>query len=283
MHTPLDLEPIAQAICAERRYRYVGKAGEGAFKQTFHVLLHEGTPQALKVYQPGLSRERTDREIVAMTRCCHPNIGRLSLVDHYSYSGVDHIFSLEEFLSGGTLTSRLSAGPLSRDRVLALGEDLIDAVAHIAFQGLVHRDLKPDNILFREDGVTPVIVDFGIVRDLTLSSLTESWLSRGPGTPLFAPPEQLNNEKALINWRADQFSLGVLLSISAFGFHPFEESGDLPPEIVQHVATRRQSTVRFRAAAQTSRLAALIKMTDPWPIYRFRTASDLADAWRRQS
>jgi serine/threonine protein kinase len=217
-----------------------------------------------------------------MTRCSHPNIGKLSLVDSYS-AGVDYLFSLEEFLCGGTLTSKLSGGALNRDRVLGLGELLIDAVSHIASQGLVHRDLKPDNVLFRSDGVTPVIVDFGIVRDLTLSSLTESWLSRGPGTPLFAPPEQLNNEKALINWRADQFSLGILLSISAFCFHPFEENGYSPAQIVQHVAARRQSTSRFKTAAQACRLPVLIKMTDTWPISRFRRPDELGDAWRRQS
>jgi hypothetical protein len=58
---------------------------------------------------------------------------------------------------------------------------------------------------------TPALVDFGLVRDLSETSLTASWLPRGPGTPLFASPEQLNNEKALIDWRSDQFSIGVIL------------------------------------------------------------------------
>jgi len=94
---------------------------------------------------------------------------------------------------------------------------------------LVHRDIKPANIMFKEGLETPVLVDFGIVRDLAATSLTQTWSPIGPGTPFFASPEQLNNEKHLIDWRSDQFSLGVTLYFARTARHPYQlEMGSCP-------------------------------------------------------
>ena len=172
----------------------VGGVGKGAFKETFHVKA-DGVSEALKIYRPGFSAERTKRETEAMKRCAHPNIARLISIEPFKWKGTTYLIAQEEFLAGGTLTTRLEkSGHLNASQILDLGEALIDAVAHIASHDLVHRDLKPDNVLFREDGDTPVIVDFGLVRDLTQNSLTQTWALQGPGTPFFAPPEQLLNE-----------------------------------------------------------------------------------------
>jgi serine/threonine protein kinase len=112
-------------------------------------------------------------------------------------------FILEEFLSGGTLTTYLQqTGLMPRQAVIELGTILIGAVEHIASKNFVHRDLKPDNIMLRTGISTPVIVDFGLVRDLTASSLTDDWQPRGPGTPYLAP-RAVVNAKVLIDWRTD--------------------------------------------------------------------------------
>jgi serine/threonine protein kinase len=272
---------VALAFCTANGHKFIGHVGAGAFKETFHVILATGEPQALKVYQSGFSPERTDRELAAMQRCSHPNIGRLTSFAGFSFEGVQHLLSVEEFLSGGTLTSRLQRGLLNATETLGLGVQLVEAVAHIASRELVHRDIKPDNILYRADGMTPVIVDFGLVRDLIRTSLTQSWLIRGPGTPLYAPPEQLRNEKALIDWRSDQFSLGVVLAFAAFGFHPYQDDGDSFAVTVEHVADRRKQCARFVDAATQSGMPFLIRMTAPWPVERFRTPETLLRAWGR--
>lgn len=274
-----SLAEVAQGFCATNGHQFIGAVGAGAFKETFHVVLATGEPQALKVYQPGFSPERTSRELSAMQRCSHANIGRLTAIAGFYHDGVQYLLSLEEFLSGGTLTSRLQCGLLRRTETRDIGGQLISAVAHIASRDLVHRDIKPDNILFRADGVTPVIVDFGLVRDLVDTSLTQTWLMRGPGTPFFAPPEQLRNEKTMIDWRSDQFSLGVVLTLSAFGFHPYQEDGALPGQIVERVAERGRQTARFVNAATQAGLPLLIRMTACWPVERFRTPDDLQRAW----
>jgi len=272
---------VAQAFCAANGHQFIGPVGAGAFKETFHVILATGEPQALKVYQPGFSPERTSRELAAMQRCAHTNIGRLTSFAAFYFDGVQHLLSVEEFLSGGTLTSRLHRGLLSGPESLDLGVQLVGAIAHIASRELVHRDIKPDNILYRADGVTPVLVDFGLVRDLVRTSLTQTWLLRGPGTPLYAPPEQLRNEKALIDWRSDQFSLGVVVAFAAFGFHPYQDNGESFALTVEHVAERGQQSARFVGAATQSGMPFLIKMTAPWPVERFRTPESLLRAWGR--
>jgi serine/threonine protein kinase len=277
------LADVAQAFCATNGHRFVGPVGAGAFKQTFHIILATGEPQALKVYQPGFSPERTSRELIAMQRCSHPNIGRLTAIASYYHDGVQYLLSVEEFLSGGTLTSRLQSALLSGRETRDIGGQLVSAAAHIASHDLVHRDIKPDNILFRADGITPVIVDFGLVRDLAGTSLTQTWLNRGPGTPFFAPPEQLRNEKTLIDWRSDQFSLGVVLAISAVGFHPYHEGEESPAQTVDRVAERGPQSDSFLNAATQSGMPSLIRMTAAWPVERFRTPDDLQRAWKEES
>jgi serine/threonine protein kinase len=218
-----------------------------------------------------------------MQRCSHPNIGRLSAIAEFYHDGAQYLLSGEEFLPGGTLTSRLRRGLLSGPETRDIGGQLVSAVAHIASHDLVHRDIKPDNILFRADGVTPVIVDFGLVRDLAGTSLTQTWLMRGPGTPFFAPSEQLRNEKALIDWRSDQFSLGVVVALSALGFHPYQEDRASPAQTVERVAERGPQTARFVDAATQAGMPFLIRMTAPWPVERFRTPDDLRRVWEEAS
>jgi len=274
---------IARAFCSTNGHQFIGPVGAGAFKETFHIVLATQEHQALKVFQPGFSPERTSRELSAMQRCAHPNIARLTTIAQFYHDGIQYLLSIEEFLSGGTLSSRLQSGLLNRTVIRDIGGQLVSAVAHIASQELVHRDIKPDNILFRADGTTPVIVDFGLVRDLVRTSLTESWFMRGPGTPYFASPEQLRNEKPMIDWRSDQFSLGVVVALSTFGVHPYQEDSATPAQTVECVAERHAQTAKFIEAARHAGMGFLLRMTAPWPVQRFRTPVDLQNAWEEAS
>ncbi|MCH7565997.1 MAG: protein kinase, partial [Gemmatimonadetes bacterium] len=178
------LRQAAVSFCVSEDLRFGELVGQGAFKQTFKVFGPDETTLALKVHRPGASPERTEREIEAMELCDHPNIGRLHQVSTIEVRAQSYVVTLEEFLGGGTLSDRVErSGLVTAVQLVALGAPLIDALQHIADHSLVHRDIKPENILFREDGVTPVIVDFGLVRALERSPLTRSWIIQGPGTP----------------------------------------------------------------------------------------------------
>jgi serine/threonine protein kinase len=123
--------------------------------------------------------------------------------------------------------------------------------------------------MFRENDYEPVLVDFGLVRDLASTSLTLTWLVQGPGTPFFASPEQLNNDKYLIDWRSDQFSVGIVLAMCLNGRHPFHEKGFTEMQTVEAVLGRRRCSEDFRSSAIAAGLSVLIKMVGVWPIQRF--------------
>jgi len=278
-----NLTQVAKSICDQEGLTFGEYVGGGAFKQIFRVETSDNRVYALKVVKGSASTQRTGREIQAIQKCNHPNIGKLFSVGNHDFDGNKYVFTLEEFLAGGTLTSFLNQnGFLGNKGIFKLGEPLIDAISHIAALDLVHRDIKPDNIMFRTDGVTPVLVDFGLVRDLSAVSLTKSWLNCGPGTPYFAAPEQLNNQKQLIDWRTDQFSLGVTLCYACFGAHPYQlpSESDLSPKTVERVASRGKRSSIVLDKLEKSGLSCLKVMTNAWPVERFRKPSDLEKAWQ---
>lgn len=278
----VPLELVAREVCKAHGYTFGRYVNQGTFKETYQVFLPDKSSLALKIFKPGFSPERTAREIDAMQQFDHPNIGRLLAIGMFTSISGEHLISVEEYLGGGTLGDRMNRSLLSRSELVNLGSILIEAVACIASRDLVHRDLKPDNIMFRSDELTPVIVDFGIVRDLQSSSLTRSFLPSGPCTPYFAAPEQLNNTKDLIDWRTDQFALGVLLTIACTNTHPFSQGDDSHLEVCDRVAARSAQSTRFVEWAADMHLPALVRMTDPWPVNRYRTPEALAKAWTSQ-
>jgi serine/threonine protein kinase len=245
--------------------------GEGTFKVCFAATAQSGAEVAFKILKPNAVLARTERELAAMRNCDHPNIARCLDSGSVDVGGGPVEYVVEERFEGGSLKDRLIAhgGPLDRASVLQIGERLIDAVAHIGTRNLVHRDIKPDNIMFRPDG-QPILTDFGIVRALSEKSLTETARAYGLGTPSYMP---------LINWRADQFALGVTMSLAALGIHPFGE--DFRKQ-VDAIARYAHPTARFVGAAQTAGLPVLVKMVQPYPIQRFSDPAVLQQEWATQ-
>lgn len=278
----MTLTAVAQAFCSARGLSFSRAAGHGAFKATFRVLHPDGRILALKVYLPGAVTQRAYREIEALTelsKTAHPSLPSfLALVGH-DHGGTSYVISAEEFLGGGSLGERLARdGLCDRQEVVDLAVQVASALAEVAGAGLVHRDIKPDNLVFRDDG-TIVLVDFGLVRNLALHSLTQTWLAQGPGTPLYAAAEQLNNDKHLIDWRTDQFSLGVSLAFAAYGHHPYEHPGDNADVVVGRVAAREQPAPDFLGWTTSVGLAPLVQMVQPWTASRYRRPADLIAAW----
>jgi serine/threonine protein kinase len=276
------LEPIGKAICDAAGYTFGTAVGSGAFKETFSATDGDGRSLAIKVLRPGCSNERSDREIEAMKRCSHPNVAALVELSTIEVDGSRYTFLIEDFMAGGTLDDRIKNGPIDRLQVLGIGECLIHAIEHIAARDLVHRDIKPANIMFANDHSDAVVGDFGIVRDLTKESLTQSYLALGPCTPYFAAPEQLNNDKALIDWRTDQFAVATTLCVAHFGFHPYRAEEDQDDQAVHRVVARSGPSEKFVATAHAQGLPVLATMLAPWPVQRYRTPSLLRSAWTAQ-
>lgn len=270
-------EPLARQVCAVDGFEYVRPVGIGAFKHTFHVRGPKGE-LALKLVIGDIDPTRIAREIGALQACNHPSICRLYGVGSVAHGDRNVAYLVEEFLAGGTLTDCLTAQQQPGLDAGSFAIALSEAIAHFAERNIVHRDIKPDNIMFRSDRI-PVLVDLGIARQLDASSLTRTWLMQGPGTPLYAAPEQLLNEKHLIDWRADQFSLGVTLSIAFLGVHPYAEGSSFE-HAVDRMARRERPTPLFYDLVQSTDIPVLKKMVEPWPIQRFPRPAELIEAWR---
>jgi serine/threonine protein kinase len=288
------LVEVAEDWCRKEAHLFEGIAGHGAFKETFQVRSPEGDHLALKIYKSDPTYERSRREIEAMKRCDHPNIGRVIAVGTHDLGGKTFGFATERFISGGTLKARLDRGSLSREEVLTIGDKLISGLTHLKDLDLVHRDIKPDNIMLDGDVGTPILVDFGIVRDLQADSLTQTHLARGPGTPLYSSPEQINNDKEMIGWQSDQFSLGIVLALCLLRSHPFDGTGSDLFRLIDEEETGILSAIVGRIGARggvdqdiarqlrNANLPAVLKLLAPWPVQRFATGRRLIETWNKQ-
>jgi serine/threonine protein kinase len=268
------LEEVAREFSNQRGYNLIKFLGKGGFKECFQIVDSSEKEYALKIIDvQNSSLIRLEREMLILAGCESRLISKLYEFGTFvSKSSDTYSFSIEEFLDGGTLEDKMK-GNLSRDFIIELAINLTEALSYIRNKNVVHRDIKPANILFRKDSDVPVLVDFGIARDLNKSSLTPTWSVSGPGTPLFSSPEQLNNEKNLIDWRTDQFSLGLVIGFCIFDKHPFE--GIRGKDAVTAVAERNKCSKEFIAKAIELRLDSVIKMLEPWPHRRYQKPEDL--------
>jgi len=276
----VSAEAVAAAVVKSLGYDLGDVVGSGSYKYTFRIE-RDGDVKALKLYNRSGVTARSLREIEAMRRCDHPNIAKLMGLDAVVVDGAEFTYLLEEYLEGGTLSARV--GRLQREDLCSIAVSLSDALCHLTDLRLVHRDLKPDNVMFRDVTCSsPVIVDFGLVRDLGDTSLTATWLEQGPGSPFFSAPEQLNNEKGLIDWRTDQFGLGVTLAIAYYGDHPYRAHGrETNDAVLNRVASKARVPTAFTKRCSDDRLDVLSRMIQPFPVQRFTRPSMLLDAWRK--
>ena len=266
-----QLESIAIAIANNVGLTELQFCGSGAFKETFRVRNQRGELFALKVLDRSKCNiVRTQREIEAAQRCNSVRIAKIKDFGvHVDSQKQEFDYVIEEFFGGGTLQDRLTRGAMPVSDIKRYGLALCEALVVLHELKLVHRDIKPENIMFADSATEPVLVDFGLVRDLSKTSLTLSSLPQGPGTPLYSSPEQLNNEKALIDWRSDQFSVGLVLGLCLTGEHPFYSNGMSVGDVVDAMISRSRCSVTFRAAAKAAGCAFLIKTMAPWPVQRF--------------
>ena len=198
-------------------YRLVAPLGSGGMGEVWRAedtLL--GRPVALKFPHRHLlaepaARERFLREARAASALDHPNIVVL-----YEVGSVEgEVFLAMQCVEGSTLRQRMAAGPLAPAEAIRIGQAIADALAHAHSRGLVHRDVKPENVLLTAEGRVKV-ADFGTARVMD-DTLTAGQLM--VGTPAFLPPEVVSGRVA--DERGDLYSLGVLLYEQLTGALPF--------------------------------------------------------------
>ncbi|PUB27098.1 serine/threonine protein kinase [Promicromonospora sp. AC04] len=220
-------------------YEIRGRLGQGGMGVVYLGVTRSGRLLAIKVIHP----ERTDerefrarfrREVSAATKV---RSRRMAAVVDFDVDA-PRPWLATEYVPGPTLAQAIAElGSLPEPAVRELVAGLAEALDAIHREGLVHRDVKPANVLLGPDG--PVLIDMGIVADSDATSLTTTGLQ--PGTPQFMSPEQARGEA--VTTASDMWSLGAVTHLAAAGTPPF--------------GTGNLATVTYRIVHETPDLSAL--------------------------
>jgi len=206
-------------------YELLAKLGEGGMGAVFKARqIALDRVVALKILPPKLAAnaeftERFQREARATAKLNHPNV--IAGIDVGQADGY-HYFAME-YVEGQTFKDRIKKnGALPEAEVIRVGLAIASALSHAHKVGIVHRDVKPDNILLDKDG-TPKLADLGLAKAAAAEAEDGSLTKSGSavGTPHYIAPEQARGEKD-IDGRADTYALGCTLYHAATGRTPFD-------------------------------------------------------------
>ncbi len=255
----------------------IGRGGMGVVLKAFDPSLHRVV--AIKVLAPqlatsGVARKRFLREAKAAAAVTHDHIVTIHAVEEAN--GLPYL--VMQYVPGLSLQDRIDKeGPLSDlTEVLRIGMQTASGLAAAHAQGIVHRDVKPANILL-EEGVGRVkITDFGLARAMDDASLTQSGLVAG--SPLYMAPEQARGET--LDHRADLFSLGSVLYTACTGRPPFRAANTLA--VLRRVTEDTPRAIRETNPEVPDWLVAVVeKLMAKDPADRYQSAGEVVEVLGR--
>ncbi len=264
------MDDTTQRLVLGGRYelgRVIGRGGMGTVYDATDRRLDRRV--AVKILRPDLAeqpraRRRFETEARAAAQLAHPNV--VTVYDSGEDDGVP--FLVMERLPGRTLADDLALGSLRIDRARELGLEILASLAAAHDAGIVHRDIKPGNVLLTTDGHAKVS-DFGIAKAVDDSDQTQT--ADLVATVGYLAPERMGGEQA--SPRSDLYSVGVLLYEALSGRHAF--TGDTPVAVmlaVEHGDVERLTNVPQPFATVVERAMARV------PARRYQSAREMADA-----
>ncbi|MBA3671072.1 MAG: serine/threonine protein kinase, partial [Gemmatimonadaceae bacterium] len=234
---------------------------------------------AIKLLPPELTfrsdiKSRFLREAETAAQLSHPNIVPIYAVDELE----SLVFFVMAYVSGDNLAKRLhERGVLTVDETRRVMREVADALAYAHDRGVVHRDIKPDNILLDAVSGRAMVTDFGIARAMDSSGdsrLTATGMAIG--TPAYMSPEQASGDREL-DGRSDLYSLGILGYQMLSGEPPFAATST-PAMLVKHISERPIPVEQRRADAPMDLARSVMMLLEKDPANRFPTATSLVNA-----
>jgi serine/threonine protein kinase len=275
-------EVLAPAYVVERE---VGRGGMGIVYRARDARLKRAV--AVKVLPPELAfrqeiRTRFLREAEMAAQLSHPNIVPIYTVDEQG--GL--VYFVMAFVDGETLGTRLAArGRLPIDEVRTMLRQIADALAFAHAKGVIHRDIKPDNILLTADSDRAIVTDFGIARAVDDSPTDPNGAPAGTrltgtgvalGTPAYMSPEQCAGDRT-IDGRSDLYALGVLAYHMLTGSPPFL-GGNSASILVKHLTEQPVPVTDRRPDVPADLAAIVMRLLQKNPADRFPDAAALIRA-----
>lgn len=263
---------VGRTLGNYRITKEIGQGGMGVVYRAVHV--SRGYAVALKVLFPQYGQDPTflrrfEREARILMALRHPNI--VHVYEAGQAGGV--AFIAMDYVDGRPLSDHVGQGrPMELPAAVRTIKQVADALDYAHGQGLVHRDVKPGNVLITRDG-RAVLTDFGLVTAAAFSRLTQSGATLG--TPLYMSPEQIRGQ--IVDHRADLYSLGVMAYEMLSGWAPFVRENAqaiLYAHVHEAPPPLRTFNPRLPAPVETVVLRALAKE----PAARYPSAGDFARA-----
>jgi serine/threonine protein kinase len=250
--------------------RVIGHGGMGIVVKAHDTELNR--PIAIKLLaghlaHVGAARERFAREGRAAAAVVHEHVVAIHNVE----SGGKVPYLVMQFVPGRSLQARVDEdGPLGTEEILRIGMQAASGLAAAHRQGLVHRDVKPSNILLEDTVERAILTDFGLARTFDDASLTHTGIVAG--TPHYMSPEQANGEP--IDQRSDLFSLGAVLYFMATGHPPFRAASAMA--VLHRICHDRHRPVWQRNREIPDALSDVIdQLLEKKPAKRFSSANEV--------
>ena len=255
----------------------IGRGGMAVVYRATDLRLHRTV--AIKVLPPDVAfnsdvRVRFIREAQTAAQLNHPNIVPIYSVDEKDSGSV--VYFVMAYVDGESLGARLKReGAWPIEQTVRVLRDVADALAYAHARGVVHRDIKPDNILIERASGRPMVTDFGIAR-ATAGDARLTVTGVAVGTPAYMSPEQALGEREL-DGRSDLYSLGVVGYHMLTGETPFK-AANTPAMLVKHVSERPRPVRERRPEVPAYLAVAIDRALAKRPEDRWADAAEFRDA-----